>query len=55
MVDKGFSGMKYQKTTLASNPKGDYKKYGSVGRFTIFDTKTYGIRKHIPCRYQGMS
>jgi hypothetical protein len=38
MVDKGFGGRKYQKTTLASNPKGDYKKYASVGRFTIFGT-----------------
>jgi hypothetical protein len=31
MIDKGFGGRQYQKTTLASNPKRDYAMYGSIG------------------------
>jgi hypothetical protein len=27
MVDKGFAGRQYQKTTLASNPKRDYQRH----------------------------
>jgi hypothetical protein len=30
MVDKGFRGRQYQKTTLASNPKRDYHNTSSV-------------------------
>jgi hypothetical protein len=44
MVDKaikGFGGRQYQKTTLASNPKRDYRKAGycSTSRLYLFSKK----------------
>ena len=42
MVDKaikGFGGWQYQKTTLASNPKRDYRKAGYCSRLYLFSKK----------------